>query len=334
MKEQGSPDSQLPQAVAERSTKGNMTSWHSYPKVWNMGHSAILDLFADDVVCEEKVDGSQFSFGIFDFESGERGLRIRSKGAQMIVDAPEGMFIRAVETVKALQDRLHVGWTYRAEYLAKPHHNALRYDRVPKDHLMVFDINTAEEVYLSRPEKEAECERIGLEVIPLLHSGRVETLEFFRSFLDRNSVLGGQKIEGVVAKNYARFGKDKKVLMGKFVSEAFKEVHSKEWKNANPTCGDIIDQLSQSYRCDARWHKAVIHLREKGLIEDSPRDIGKLIPAIQEDLVEECAEEIKGKLWDFAKKHIVRKSVAGFPEWYKEQLLKKQFESHDEEVHP
>lgn len=40
-----------------------MTSWHSYPKVWALGHRETKDIFVSDVIIEEKVDGSQFNFG-------------------------------------------------------------------------------------------------------------------------------------------------------------------------------------------------------------------------------------------------------------------------------
>lgn len=35
------------------------TSWHSYPKLYAMGHRAIADILLDDVIVQEKVDGSQ-----------------------------------------------------------------------------------------------------------------------------------------------------------------------------------------------------------------------------------------------------------------------------------
>ena len=35
----------------------------SYPKVYAIGHRAIGDIFKDTVLVEEKIDGSQFSFG-------------------------------------------------------------------------------------------------------------------------------------------------------------------------------------------------------------------------------------------------------------------------------
>ena len=80
------------------------TSWHSYPKVWAMGHAQLGNLLDGPVLVEEKVDGSQFSFGSF---GGE--LRVRSRGVQMQVDAPEKMFGLAVETVKALAGKLKDG---------------------------------------------------------------------------------------------------------------------------------------------------------------------------------------------------------------------------------
>ena len=64
-------------------------SWHTYPKVYAMGHAAIRDLLRDDVVVEEKIDGSQFSFGVFVNPITElRELKVRSKGAGMIADSP------------------------------------------------------------------------------------------------------------------------------------------------------------------------------------------------------------------------------------------------------
>lgn len=302
-----------------------MSSWNSYPSVFALGHRALKELLLDPVVVEEKVDGSQFSFGVF-----EDGIRVRSKGVVMNVDAPEKMFTKAVDTVRGIANMLTPGWTYRAEYLQKPHHNALAYDRVPEKHLMVFDIASGEEDYLSREEKEVECRHIGLECVPLVFQGVVNSAEQFLGMLDRVSILGGAKVEGVVVKNYARFGPDKKVLVGKFVSEAFKEIHQGEWKKANPGAGDIIEAVTAAVRTPARWAKAVQHLRERGQLTDSPRDIGNLIKEVQSDIDGEMREEITDRLLDWALPKILRGSIAGLPEWYKEELLKQQFTKEEE----
>lgn len=302
-------------------------SWHSYPKVHALGHAAIKNLLLDPVLVEEKVDGSQFSFGKFVDPAGLEYLRCRSRGAELNVDAPDKMFAAGVSTARELFLLLHPGWAYRGEYLAKPKHNTLAYDRVPARHVILFDVNTGHEMYLSYDEKSTEAVRLGLEVVPFIHAGRVESLDFFRSLLDRASVLGGQRVEGVVVKNYVRFGADGKALIGKFVSEAFKEVHGADWRERNPTHADVLTTLVARYRTPARWAKAVQHLREVGKLEDTPRDIGKLLESAREDTRIECEDEIKTALFAWAWPHISRGCATGLAEWYKEELLKKQFEA-------
>lgn len=319
-----------------------MSSWHSYPSIFNLGHRAIADLFKVPVIVEEKVDGSQFSFGLIpelpplgvDPSPECLTLHVRSKGAVMHPDAPEKMFNKAVESVKSRMHLLKPGWTYRGEYLAKPNHNALAYDRVPTGHVVLFDINTADETYLSPAEKRAEAERIGLECVPVVYSGQIpgitpeEKIQFFRTFLDTTSILGGQKIEGVVVKplDYNLFGPDKKCLFGKFVSEAFREVHKRSWKEGNPTNGDIIQQIGSDYCTAARWNKAIQHLSEAGKILDDVKDIGLIIKEVPNDVFAECEQEMKDRLWKHAKPHITRQLTRGLPEFYKERLLKLQFE--------
>jgi hypothetical protein len=302
-----------------------MSSWHTYPQVFNLGHKAVADLLLDPVVVQEKIDGSQISFGVFHGTEYE-GLRVRSKGSEINVMAPEKMFLAGVEALKERHHLLRPGWTYRGEYLAKPKHNVLAYDRIPNGHIILFDINVGQESYLNPYDIEVEARNLGFEAVPLLHIGRLTGIERLRELLGMVSVLGGQKIEGVVIKNYARFGLDKKALMGKFVSEAFKEVHSAEWKNANPTSRDIMDLLAAEYRTPARWAKAVQHLREAGRIEDSPRDIGALFKEVPEDVLKEEEEAIKAKLFAWAWPHLRRSLTAGMAEWYKEELMKLQFE--------
>lgn len=305
-----------------------MSSWHSYPSIYNLGHKAIADLLKAPVIVEEKIDGSQFSFGRFDSEEFTSSIQCRSKGAVLHIDAPEKMFARAIESVRERIELLHPGWTYRGEYLQKPKHNALAYDRTPVGHIIIFDINTDEETYLGPSDKAREAERIGLECVPVLFQGMIEDIQTFRMLLDTVSVLGGQKIEGVVVKplSYDLFGRDHKCLMGKFVSEAFKETHAASWKAANPNNGDILMTLGSAYTTQARWMKAMQHLREAGQLEDSPRDIGKLIKEVPQDILKECEDEIKAKLFGWAWPQIARMSTRGLPEWYKGELLKLQFE--------
>ena len=334
-----------------------MSAWHSPQSIFNLGHRAVKDLFTVPVQVQEKVDGSFFAFGIFpsqpaeicqcSYEAGHdikmiptgnldvngmpeylhTELKVRNKGAVMIPDAPEALFKPAVKAVKDRLELLHPAWQYRGETLAKPKHNSLSYDRTPKDNIILFDILTDEETYLPYEELYAEGERLGFEVVPQIYTGAVGSAEELRKYLDTTSILGGQKIEGVVIKPLVpMYGQDKKMLFGKFVSEAFKEVHRKTWGESNPGPKDIILQLGEQYASPARFQKALIHLREAGEIEDSPRDIGKLIKAVPPDILKECEEEIKEALFKYAWPHISRLIVKQVPTWYKDLLLMQQFE--------
>lgn len=291
----------------------------SYAKIFNVGHKAIRDLFHERVLVEEKVDGSQFSFGLVDGE-----LHCRSKRVPIHPDDP-GMFRQAYECAAARADRLQEGWTYRGEFLAKPKHNALAYNRVPHEHVVLWDIETGPGSFLPPADKYAEAERLGLEVVPVMYSGRVDSMAEMERLLEATSFLGGQKVEGLVFKNYSRFGQDGHPLMGKFVSESFREVHRKSWREANPTQGDIRGRVVETFRTEPRWNKAVQHLRDSGELTETPRDIGKLMKAVQIDVEVECQDEIKDMLWAFFRKDVLRGVSAGLPEWYKKRLASEAF---------
>ena len=300
-------------------------NWHSYPSVFALGHRAIAEILLDPVLVEEKIDGSQISFGRFqDAEFGEL-LRIRSKGADLNILAPEKLFIRAVEVIKERLKALQPGWIYRGEYLAKPKHNVLAYDRTPNNHIILFDVNTGHEEYLDYESKVGVAWSLGFETVPMLFEGIISDVSSFRDLLDTPSCLGGQKVEGLVVKNYARFGIDKHVLMGKFVSEVFKETHKGEWRRENPTSGDILDRLTTEYKSPARWAKAVQHLREADKLEGSPRDIGLLIKEVPLDIEKECEGDIRDALYAWAWPKLRRSLCSGVAEWYKERLLEQQF---------
>lgn len=309
-----------------------MGSWHSPQKIYSISHRAVKDLLTVELQAQEKIDGSFFAFGLYT-ENEELVLKVRSKGAVMEPEAPESLFKSAVQTVIQKRDLLHPGWQYRGECVAKPRHNALSYDRVPVGNVILFDIVTEEETYLPYAELKAEGDRIGLEVVPQLFTGRINSPDDVRVLLQTVSVLGGQKIEGVVLKPLVPlFGIDGKLLMSKFVSEAFKEVHNSTWKQDNPTVGDIITEIGRMYGTPARWNKSVIHLRELGMIEDSPRDIGKVMRLVPDDVLSECEDEIKQRLLSYAWPHIKRKLTSGFPDFYKDQLLRLAFAREAEEA--
>jgi hypothetical protein len=295
----------------------------SYTKVITLGATGTAQALNGHVLVEEKVDGSLFGFGID--ENGEVGCRSHHK--QIILD-DAGMFAEAVAHVQAITPvlrrmfavRREPMWFY-CEYLKNPRHNTLSYGRTPRNHLVLFDARFGPN-WLPYAGLQAMAHPLEIDVIPLLYAGDDVTLDMLKGFLQRESYLGGQTIEGVVVKNYDQLiaiGGNTFPLFCKHVSDAFKERNATNWQAQ--TKKSKLQMLMESYRTIARWQKAVQHLKERGELKGEPSDIGPLMREIARDLLEEEKETIKEELFDIFWKDIVRATQHGAPEWYKALLL-------------
>ncbi len=301
---------------SELGTKPEAKRIRAYSSPLNLGHKHLHALFDGPVIIQEKVDGSQFSFGVQDGE-----LFCRSRRQMIDLEAP-GMFAAGVATVSelALDGILVEGWTYRGEYLSKPKHNTLPYERVPEGNIILFDIDQGYEDYMPHDEAESEAESMVMEYVPTWSFGRAPTIDEIRTWAGEDSILGGPR-EGIVIKNYAQLGGDHKTLMGKYVNETFKESHTSDWKKRNPGKADMMVRLVETYKTDARWEKAVQHLAEQGVLQEAPQDIGPLLREIHVDVLNECEDEIKEILFAHYWKDLRRQLTGGFPEWYKNRLM-------------
>lgn len=295
----------------------------AFPKIFTLGQDCIKDLLLDEIEITEKIDGSQFNFGKIDDI-----IYFHSKGAQIFPEHPDSMFKLGVDYVMSICDKLRPDCRYHAEYLRKPKHNVLCYERVPKNNLILFGMSTVGDSFCDDYDilKEGANE-LDIDVVPLLFKGKISSIEFLHDLFETESYLGGTKIEGVVIKNYHRpfmLGNCPiPVMMGKYVSEKFKEVHRKEWKQGHTSVGQW-ELFKQGYQTEARWQKAIQHLDEKGELEHSPRDIGKLLKEVQNDIAEEEKETIKEFLWKHFGQEVLKRSTIGFPEWYKMKLVERQ----------
>ena len=240
------------------------------------------------------------------------------------------MFEKAIDYVSSIcgniTSRVPPEIFFYTEFLSKPKHNVLQYKRIPKHHLMLFAAFLPGKGFVDYQQLNALSAVLDIEVVPLLFEGEVKNVEELKQLLDLESGLGGETVEGIVVKNYAQtvFVADQVFpSLGKFVREQFKERHKTEWKQKEGK--GKWQAFLESFRTDARFRKAVQHLTEKGELNFTPADIGKLLAELKKDLIEEEKETIKDELYTFFVDEILRKATAGFPEWYKEQLLKKAF---------
>ena len=300
--------------------EADMAMLSSYGSPLNIGHRLLEEygLFGDEaaVYVQEKIDGSQISFGVVDGQ-----LMVRSRRTDLMA-SPTGMFDKAIATITDLFNTgdLTPGYIYRGEYLLRPKHNTLAYERVPWGHIILFDIEISEGHFVRPAELDLMAEDLGLEVVPHLATLTYLDMEQLKAMLDTTSCLGGTKIEGVVLKNYDRIGQDKKLLMGKLVSEEFREVHKADWKSRNPNRSDVVEGISARYGTQRRWQKAAQHLAEAGVLVNAPQDIPLLMREITEDVLKECGEAIKDELFKHHWKAIARGLTRGMPEWYKASL--------------
>lgn len=297
----------------------------SYPSVFALGHKMIADLFTGPIVVQEKYDGSQFSFML-----GPDGEAVcRSKGKDQVPGAIDNMFLQAYEVVETLRvlGQLQPGWIYRCEYLSEPKHNTLVYGRRPSGCLVLFDIEIALQTFWPADEVAEEAVRIGLEPCATLAESDLYNMDWLGKLLETESSLGGTQVEGVVIKNYRLFTAEKKIAIGKYVSERFKEIHSADWRKRNPTGKDVVQALVEALRTPARWEKATQHLRDAGALEGSPRDIGNLIREVKADVLKEGEDFIKKELWRHYWPQIERGIVGGLPEWYKTRLAQEAFDN-------
>ena len=295
-----------------------------YQKVRQMGMREVADIFDGPVEITEKLDGSQFAFGIV---GGE--LQYRSKGRQIPRHsvAESDLFYNTVTYVEAIAEAGLVPeefWFY-GEAFKSPKHSTLRYNRIPRNHFALWAATgVAQQDWFPYGGLQTFADAMEVELVQHIPLNNNASPQAILNFLASKpeSQLGGQ-VEGVVIKNYAKehYERDDHhyVMCAKYVSEAFKEVHEKSWNRENTGKGKWT-VFQEQFRTEQRWHKAIQHLAENGNLTGSPKDIGNLLQEVQRDIGMECKEEIKTFLWREFGKDLLRNSTRGLPEWYKEQI--------------
>lgn len=293
----------------------------AFPKVFSLGTDYINDILDGEVEVTEKLDGSQFGFGRLDGE-----LFVRSKGAMLHFDAPNNMFKEAVDYIASIADKIPDNTIFHAEYLQKPHHNSLTYERIPQNNLALFSVSDSTEKFYGYDEIKKWADVLEIEAVPLIFRGVIKNTNEILELVGGESCLGKAQREGVVVKNYNKpfllGGQPIPVMCGKYVTEQFKEVHRAGWAGEHTGRGKW-ETFKGGYKTEARWHKAIQFLRDSGELTESPKDIGKLIARVMKDIEDEDKETIKNFLWKEFGDEVLRTAVHGLPEFYKMWLLRK-----------
>jgi len=292
-----------------------------YPKIFALGTSYVQDIFSGSVEVTEKLDGSQFGFGKINGE-----LHFRSKGRELHPEVLDKMFKPPIDYITSVSSVLPDNTVFYGEILNKPKHNVLTYDRTPKNNIALFGCCDASShtLFSCYDTLLKWAIMFDVDAAPLIYEGSLKTYLDVMNLMDRDSYLGGTKVEGLVVKNYTQAfllgGQPIPFMAGKLVSERFKEV-AKGWSKDNTSKGKWTTFV-ESFKTEARWEKAVQHLRDNGKLTVSLKDIGPIIKEAQTDIAAEEKENIKDFLWNNFGHDIIRNATAGIPQWWKEKLLK------------
>lgn len=291
-------------------------------KIFTYGDRFTKGIFNGPVEITEKIDGSQFNFGRIDGQ-----ILMRSKGADIFFEDSNKMFNKAKDFVKLIQDRLPENVVFHGEYLQNPKHNTLGYFRTPVNNFMLFGVSRigVPDAVSSAPDLAYWSKELLCEAVPVIFEGVVDPLKMSVEELHKlipDSVLGNVKAEGIVIKNY-----NQSVMVGdvaipivqaKIVTAEFKEKHGVSWSKENPT---DKAKIGEAFKTEARWNKAIQYLRDSGKLTETVKDIGPLIARIRQDIFEEDTDTIKDMLFKMFKDDVLRASIKGFPEYYKNKLV-------------
>lgn len=323
---------------------GEASKLRHYTKIYHLGDPRLSDLLSGNIVVEEKVDGSQFRFGVFDGKLRCGSHRVNFSTIQDVEGETaviaDKLFQPAVDYLESIVEMIPEGIVFYGETLAKPKHNTIAYGRVPNGNIYLFDMFNANGVphnFANGGRIEADsfgsvdalnkmANTLGLDVPNVMWQGSGSEMNMteLTKLLATDSYLGGSLIEGIVIKNYALPSPDPfhplTMMGGKLVRKSFKEENDANWKGQR----DIMGQVFMRFKTPARYEKAWVHLREEGKLEGNLRDIKGLMEEVRRDIMEETKPQILDMLWDWYERDVVKGIGAGLPEWYKEKLTKTQ----------
>jgi len=260
-----------------------MNDFVKYPKIFRLGHEKNREIFEDgedEIIIEEKVDGANFRFGNIDgkLHYGSRRVDFVEKGSVA------EQFVKAVDEVKRLEDKLRPGYVYFVEYMI-PHTIQYDWDRVPV--FLGFDIYDVEKKkFIDYDKKIEEFARLGIEVVPLVAKVKASNIDekFLESVIPESRYYNGLA-EGVIFKNYG------KQLFAKLIAEKFKEMNKEVFGGSKKQAKTDEEYLLEKYVPPRRVEKVIQSLLNEGYVLSM--ELMKILPMrVLDDVIEEEGFEI------------------------------------------
>lgn len=311
---------------------GTLERVPSYWKSKNFYDPDLKDFFVNTILAvEEKIDGSQFSFGFLPNKYGAYVLRVTSRNKELATYNVDSMFAKAVNhlTATKYRDILPKDVVFRAEAVCTCKHNKIHYSRTPLGFCVVYGAeNLKTGATVPRTVWQLVANELGLEPVRAFPTvgtnGKTlsDVIDEVKQYLEDESQLGGSKVEGVVLKRHENhiLTPDGVPMFAKVVSDSFREIAKPRKLKGLVTEDKIIKEILDLVNKDMVYSKAVQHLTEAGQLSHSNSDIGPLINEIKRDISEDIKEPAKALLWEWARNQVVTGVVEGFAKWYIKKL--------------
>jgi len=205
------------------------------------------------------------------------------------------------------------------EYMPSSKPKKIPYDRHPKNYMAVFDIMVANKeqyafLHPADTKYDAVCETLQIDQVPTLYLGNGSGMQDFiktnEAFFDKESYLGGHKIEGTVAKSYDNFldengvkmvdnsyGGDRLALpMIKFVQPHLQE-HAYVEKKDTSSIEGIAQFIGDRCITEGRVYKALTKLEFDAQAVYDRSNTREIIKEVMNDVLEEEDASIKKMLY-------------------------------------
>jgi len=282
---------------------------------------------------QEKLDGSQFTFVLNPEYNPEDPkspqLLFYNKGGA--INPTNKIFLKAMNMLNVLAKTGVISrqYVYHGEAICATNHGVVKYERMPKYYVVLYDLTTLDGKYQHPAVVDTEARRLGLEAAPVLYLNfdcSISPYEVCQRLVDEiaagkiKSLLGGTP-EGVVLKHESFVSRGKTVATKlKLVTPAFRESHAMKQHKEQATPASSIEEIGKAYSLDARFQKSYQHLRDAGKIKHVMEDALKIKEELDDDLERECRDEIMMYLWAELAPYVKRACRTGFDEWYKNKL--------------
>lgn len=285
----------------------------SYPKVYRYGESRVADILNQDVIIQEKIAGLEISF----IKDATTILHVFHKKQKINKGNPPKVFCSLIDSLEKIKWSICQGWIYRCMYLPSPNGWGWRYERAPKERLVLFDIQDRTEKFINRTRALQEASRLGVDLVPEFLNGIATWGEVKLHLQTAPSLLGGGRVYGLVIKPTSRYEDNGEQEMAK-VQQA--PLQRREISKPTTHCKDIIGQVASTLKHKEIWLSTFLEMKDRGDLELTRQDIQPLSEAVLERIWLTCGKEIKDTLFRWGWARLEDEIVKGLPEWYKGKL--------------